>query len=742
MDIQTSTIGRGIPRTRSVAGFVLAALALLGNVGSAHAQAGAPLPRCTVSENAFYLLRFAEGNPGTNALIKVGVSGSGAGLTASQTTVWTGQTPSTVAAGMRPQDGYIYGIRAVSGDTADAPARWQDDFRAFQVIRYGTTGAQNLGVIDATSFAMAAGTPPHSVFDPSPNPNFNAADIDPKTGYLVVGMLRTGNYGRSGGTVQQMKTLLHIDVTATPPKLVKVTDLSVPVLLSTSGDFAIDATGTYAYGVSYQAPVRSGLTLTAPAISYFWRADLNSGAVTQTVANLPTSANVLGLLGAPQAGDQPYGGGALLSGGNSYAFYANQTPAGVAFNTTAEGRLLNIGADGTVLGFAAMSPGSNSADATRCLPKLTATLACTPTNLVDAAGNVSNCTVTLDQPAPAGGLNVALVPPLINPRYTTSCGASVTVAAGATTAQCTITATPNLVPGDGFVDATVALAAPAATADYELGTPNAATVRVDNDDLPSVRLSCVPPELTDSPGQVATCTIESNVPAPAGGMTVALTPPTGNPRYTTTCGTSVVLAAGASSATCTITATPNIVPGDGDVPATLTLTPPVAGAGYQLGAPDQATVLVRNDDAPLPVANLVCVPPTLTDSPGQVSTCTVTLNSPAPAGGLSLNLTPPAAGNPRYSSTCASPLVVAAGASSASCTITATPNTVTGDGSVVATVQLLPGTGYTVGTAQAQAQVTVNDDDLAPVPGLGWWGLLLVSLGLVAVAWRRQDRLA
>ena len=171
MDIQTSTIGRGIPRTRSVAGFVLAALALLGNVGSAHAQAGAPLPRCTVSENAFYLLRFAEGNPGTNALIKVGVSGSGAGLTASQTTVWTGQTPSTVAAGMRPQDGYIYGIRAVSGDTADAPARWQDDFRAFQVIRYGTTGAQNLGVIDATSFAMAAGTPPHSVFDPSPNPN-------------------------------------------------------------------------------------------------------------------------------------------------------------------------------------------------------------------------------------------------------------------------------------------------------------------------------------------------------------------------------------------------------------------------------------------------------------------------------------------------------------------------------------------------------------------------------------------
>ena len=332
-----------------------------------------------------------------------------------------------------------------------------------------------------------------------------------------------------------------------------------------------------------------------------------------------------------------------------------------------------------------------------------------------------------------------MIPPASNPRYTTTCAASVTVAAGATTAQCTITATPNTVPGDGFVDATLALATPAALADYELGTPNAATVRVDNDDLPSVRVGCVPPDLTDSPGQVATCTIESDVPAPAGGMTVALTPPVANPRYTTTCGTSVVLAAGASSATCAITATANTVPGDGDVPATLTLTPPPAGAGYQLGAPNQATVLVRNDDAPLPVASLVCLPSTLTDSPGQVATCTVTLDSPAPAGGLSLNLTPPAAGNPRYSSTCASPLAVAAGASSASCTVTATPNTVTGDGSVVATVQLLPGTGYTVGAAQGQ--VTIDDDDLAPVPGLGGWGLLLVSLGLGALAWRRQDRL-
>lgn len=452
---------------------------------SAHAQAGAPLPRCAVSDNAFYLLRFTEGDPGNNALIKVGVSGSGSALTAAQTTVWAGRSPGTVAAGMRPQDGYIYGVRAVSADSADAPATWREDFRAFQVIRFGAAGAQNLGVIDASAFTMTAEAPPHSIFDPSPNPNFNAADIDPSTGHLVVGMLRVGNYGRSGGTVQQMKTLLHIDVTTTPPRLVKVTDLTAPVLLNSSGDFAIDATGTYAYGISYRSPVVSGFTMTTPAASYFWRAELATGAVTQTVVSLPASSSAIGLALAPQAGDQPYGGGALLPDG-SFAFYANQTPAGVSSGSFSEGRLLNIDATGAVRGYAAITPGSNSADAARCLPKLVATVQCSPTALVDAASNVSRCTVTLDQPAPAGGLPVALVPPVASTRYRTDCGTSLTVPAGSTSAQCTITAEPNTVPGDGFVDATLSLATPTALDDYELGTPSAATVRINDNDLAPV----------------------------------------------------------------------------------------------------------------------------------------------------------------------------------------------------------------------------------------------------------------
>lgn len=86
-------------------------------------------------------------------------------------------------------------------------------------------------------------------------------------------------------------------------------------------------------------------------------------------------------------------------------------------------------------------------------------------------------------------------------------------------------------------------------------------------------------------------------------------------------------------------------------------------------------------------------------------------------------------------------MLVAAGASTASCTVTATANTTPGDGDVVASLSLLPGTGYALGTAAAQ--VTVKDDDragaLAPIPTLSPWLLTLLSAGLGVLAWRRKS---
>ena len=719
--------GRRVGRVPAFWGAIGVALAGLALAPLAWADAGAPLPRCSADPakpSQFYLMRYME--PGTantapKTILDLATVPATGAVTA--TTIWDGATAprvsprdlsltsgATVAGGMG-KDGYIYAMRAVGateagwdlqGNTWTAPGNeWRTHTRYYEMYRYGRGGVDNLGIVQGLGTYRTVANDPATqvagVIDLRQGPNFNAADIDPVTGTMYLANFRNLRTGATGPFPQ----VYRIDVTQSPPRYVDTLQLQANLPGNQSGDFAIDAAGQWAYGIANNS-------FTAQA----YRFRLSDGTVE--------------VLGAPFI-SLPWGGGARLT----------NNPAAMAFYGFGT-RVMSIPA-GT-LGATQSTATSDSADAAACLPKFVATLQCSPANLVDSANNVSQCTVTLDKPAPAGGVEVALTPPPANPRYTSTCGASLTVPAGQTSAPCTITAAPNTVPGDGFVDATVALAPPDPLADYELGTPTSATVRIDDDDLYTVSLSCTPSELFDSPNNTAICTIASDYPAPAAGLTVALVPPAANARYQTTCGTSVALAPGQSSETCTITATPNTVPGDGDVPATLSLAAPPAGSGYQLGTPAQATVMVRDDDvaAVLPTAQLVCTPTRLVDSPNNVSICTVTLSSPAPAGGLSLTLTPPGV-NPRYTTSCGATLPVAAGASSsAPCTITATPNTVPGDGAVVATLVLGPGAGYTVG-ANPRAQVTVDDDDdLAPVPTLGFWGLVLLALGLGGFAWRRQ----
>jgi len=140
--------------------------------------------------------------------------------------------------------------------------------------------------------------------------------------------------------------------------------------------------------------------------------------------------------------------------------------------------------------------------------------------------------------------------------------------------------------------------------------------------------------------------------------------------------------------------------------------------------------------APVPQASVACTPSELTDSANQVSTCTVTL-SPAPTQAISINLVL-LAGSPRYSTSCVSPITIAANETTATCTITATENTVAGDGNVTAELSIAPPTvadAYSV--SGSPAQVVIKDDDkpavaaATPVPTLGGIGLLLLS-GLVA----------
>lgn len=688
------------------------------------AASGAPLPRCSASTPSFYLMRYIEATtantPPKTILDLATVPPTG---NVTLTNIWNGATapvasplwdPSgnagaTVAGGMG-KDGYIYALRAVGdkeamwnvpGKTWGSPDQiWRTHTRHYEMLRYGRTGVDNLGIVDGLGIYVALnndGTLGASVpgaVDHRLGPNFNAADIDPVTGIMYLANFRTGG---------RLDRIYKIDVTQTPPKFIGVLNLSTAIPGAQSGDFAIDATGEYAYGVAKASGALGDST------SY--RINLATGVVESLASGL---------------GFVPFGAAARLPNDPAkMAFYGGGT------------RIMSL--PGGTLGTSQSTDSSNSADGAACLPKFKVTLQCTPAALVDADANVATCTVTLDQPAPAGGLAVALTPPAGDPRYSTTCGASISIAAGVTSAQCTITATPNTVPGDGNVNADISLATPGALDDYELGTPTSASVLIQNDDPYIATLTCDPTTLFDSANNVSTCTVGLNGPAPAGGMVVALTPPAANPRYGTTCGSSIAVAAGSTSATCTVTATPNTVPGDGDVNALLALAPTAPGTPYQVGNPNAATVAIRDDDHALPVAGITCSPTVLTDSDNQVATCTVALDGPAPAGGLAVQLGLPAT-NPRYTTTCTSPLNIAAGATMATCTITATANTTPSDGNVVAIISVLPGPGYGLGAASAQ--VTVNDDDLssaiAPVPTLNAWLLMLLSLGLCGLAWRRR----
>lgn len=584
-------------------GLAIIAAASLAPV--AMAASGAPLPRCNASEQSFYLTRYtgpaATGTPPTAVLDLATAPATGAVAIAS---VWSGAAAPTVSAreiGLTPpnpplpagasvaggmgKDGYIYTMRAVQGDNSwdNSPATgwtaggWRSHTRYYEMLRYGRTGVDNLGIVSGLGTYQTDPTDPSTLVSGSIDlrlgPNFNAADIDPVTGIMYLAAFQTG------GTLNRV---FKIDVTQTPPMYVGTLNLASNIPGDQSGDFAIDASGEWAYGIASTGGT-SGTSLS-------YRFNLSSGAV-ETLASVPPILIVSIPVNAP------YGAAARLPNAtDKLAFYGLGT------------RIMSI-PSGTV-GTNQSTAGATSGDAAACLPKLTATLVCTPDALVDAAGNVSNCTVTLDQAAPAGGMAIALTPPAANPRYTSSCGSPIVVAAGQTTASCAITATPNTTPGDGDVTAALALATPAATDDYVLGSPSAAEVRIRNDDVdiaitPMASLSCTPSSLVDAAGQVSTCTISLSAPAPVGGSSISLSPPPGSTRYTSSCTSPVLVAAGATQSSCTITATPNTVAGDGSVSALLQL---LAGPGYTLGPDSQASVLVNDDDLPINVGDAKRVP--------------------------------------------------------------------------------------------------------------------------------------
>jgi trimeric autotransporter adhesin len=316
-------------------------------------------------------------------------------------------------------------------------------------------------------------------------------------------------------------------------------------------------------------------------------ANLNPSAVASCTATLNSAA--------------PAGGSAvtLASNNASVTVPASVTvAAGATTATFSATAAASIASNQSATVTATLGSSSQTAAISLLAPVLVSGVACTPTSLGPSA--VGTCTVTLTQPAPAGGSGVTLA----SNNASVTVPASVTVAAGATTATFSATAAASIASNQS---ATVmaTLGSSSQTAAISLLAP-----------LLVSGVACTPASLGQS--AVSTCTVTLTQTAPAGGSGVTLA----SNNALLTVPASVTVATGATTATFSATATASIASNQS---ATVTATLGIISK--------RATISLL---APVLVSTVACSPATLGQS--AVSTCTVTLTQTAPTGGSSVTL--------------------------------------------------------------------------------------------------------
>ena len=173
----------------------------------------------------------------------------------------------------------------------------------------------------------------------------------------------------------------------------------------------------------------------------------------------------------------------------------------------------------------------------------------------------------------------------------TGSAATVTIPAGVTTATLTIDPT-----ADGTVEAneTVILNVAAGTG-YTVGVPSSATGTILNDDVPTATITVSPAAVAEdgAPNLVYTVTLnQASASALSVNYTVGGTATSGTDYAAIA--SPLVIAAGNTVGTITVNPTADATI-ESDETVTLTLA---AGAGYIVGAPNNATGTILNDDLP------------------------------------------------------------------------------------------------------------------------------------------------
>ncbi|MCZ8365414.1 MAG: M10 family metallopeptidase C-terminal domain-containing protein [Microcystis sp. LE19-251.1A] len=290
----------------------------------------------------------------------------------------------------------------------------------------------------------------------------------------------------------------------------------------------------------------------------------------------------------------------------------------------------------------------------------------------------------------------------------TSIPTSVTFAAGSSTATVTVDPTADTIVES---DETVILTLAAGTG-YTVGTPNAATGTITNDDLPSITLAVSPSSVTED-GTTNLVYTFTRTGVTTNTLTVNYTlggTATLNTDYTRT-GTTNTVTFAAGSATATVTVDPTAdTTVESNETVILTLA---AGTGYTIGTTTPVTGTINNDDSASISINDVTV------SEGNSGTTnavfTVTLSNPVDTS-VTLNYatangTATTADND-YTAIATTPLTFNPGETSKTITVAVNGDTkVENNETFFVNLSNLQANGRNVTITDNQGQGTINDDD-------------------------------
>jgi subtilisin family serine protease/peptidase E len=284
----------------------------------------------------------------------------------------------------------------------------------------------------------------------------------------------------------------------------------------------------------------------------------------------------------------------------------------------------------------------------------------------------------------------------------TALGSSIVIPAGRSTATNTVTPVD-----DAVVEATeTVILTLAANATYTVGSPSSATVNIADNDLPVVTVVAADNSAAE-PSDVGRFVFTRSGPT-TGSLTVNFTvggTATSGSDYTAL-GSSIVIPAGRSTATNTVTPIDDAV-----VEATETVILTLAAnAAYTVGSPSSATVNIADND--LPVVTVVAADNSAAE-PSDVGRFVFTRSGPT-TGSLTVNFTVggTATSGSDYTAL-GSSIVIPAGRSTATNTVTPVDDAVV-EATETVILTLAANAAYTVGSPPSATVNIADDDSLTP----------------------------